>query len=329
MKCVKCGGEFEGNFCPWCGEPAGTVQGGVAGMHAPSYGQPSYGDAQPYEQPPYGAQTPAQPNEQPPYTQPAPPVQAAEQTPRWEYGQPRVKSANALGLQWGRVALYLLLAVNAFVFFFVNVFDYSLAGLSAEAHSVCGLSGMFGYTDAGITEASVFAAYTGYIIPIGILYGLNFVLGALCVLACLFGIGNYHRDTRKNVLIHMSVQAGFSLIAMVLYIVFSGAFFADMGVAVGSLSPLPYVCFAVNVLLLCFAVALFFVKNSDAHAYLTVWNTSGIAAFCRRHKKSWLFVCGLSLAALVLVLFLCDPIYTDGTAAVSYTHLTLPTKAFV
>ena len=85
--------------------------------------------------------------------------------------------------------------------------------------------------------------------------------------------------------------------------------------AVGSLSPLPYVCFAVNVLLLCFAIALFFVKNSDAHAYLTVWHTSGIADFCRRHKKGWLFVCGLIVAALVLVLFLCDPIYTDGTAA--------------
>lgn len=306
MKCAKCGREFEGKFCPWCGEPAGTATGvGAVPAGAPVQpcGQAQYGGAPPYEQPPY--------------MQPAPPAQtAAEQTPpQWEYGQPREKSANALGLQWGRVALYLLLVVNAFVFFFVNVFDYSLAGLSVEAHSVCGLSGMFGYTDAGIAEASVFAAYTGYIIPIGILYGLNFVLGALCVLACLFGVGNYHRETRKSVLINVSVQAGFSLVAMVLYIVFSGAFFADMGVALGGLSPLPYVCFAVNVLLLCFAAALFCVKNTDAHAYLTVWHTSGIAAFCRRHKKGWLFVCGLIVAALVLVLFLCDPIYTDGTAA--------------
>ena len=392
MKCTKCGGEFEGNFCPWCGEPAGTAPGGAAAAGAPAqpqyvgqppaqpqYGQqpaqtyvppyagqngavPPYGQppaqppaqpsvGQPYEQSPaaygqpqYVGQPPAQPpygqqpaqtyvppyagqnNAAPPYGQPyeqspAPygqPAQAAEgqalwqAAPRWTYGQPRAKSANALGLQWGCFLLFLLLAASAMAFFFLNVFEYSLAGVVAESHSVFGITGLFGGQDAGITEASIFYDYNVYIVLITMLYSIAAFIGVLYLFVCWQSPGNYHRSMRKNILFNASAQAVCSLIAMVLYIVFSNAFFTDMGIAVGSLSVLPYVCFGVNAVLFFCALALFRAKNTDALAYLTVWDTSGLADFCKRHRAAVVTGSGILVAAASLVLFLCYPLYSDG-----------------
>lgn len=249
MKCTKCGGEFEGNFCPWCGEPAGTVPGGGAAAGAPA--QPQYGEqpAQTYV-PPYAGQNNAAPPYGQPYEQSPAPYGAARAGGRGTGavagapavdvpGSPRAKSANALGLQWGCFLLFLLLAASAMAFFFLNVFEYSLAGVVAESHSVFGITGLFGGQDAGITEASIFYDYNVYIVLITMLYSIAAFIGVLYLFVCWQSPGNYHRSIRKNILFNASAQAVCSLIAMVLYIVFSNAFFTDMGIAIGSLSVLP------------------------------------------------------------------------------------------
>ena len=291
MKCKRCGREFTGNFCPQCGqraeeraEPAPAVQPQVVRQTA------------------QGAQ-----------------AAAAEKTnwqfstvPRWEFGQPRKKSENAVALQWGCFLLLLLLAASAFLFFFLNSIEYSLMGITVETHSVFGLTGMFGAEDAGITEQSIFYPYNVYIQFITLLYGLTAVIGFLYLYSLLCGIGNYHRQTRKNLFINACAQTVCSLIAMILYIVFSNTFFADMGIAVGELSVLPYVCFGVNALLCCIALVLFLAKNKDEHAYLTAWDTLGIAAFCKQHRMALLVTGGLLCTAATLVLFLCYPLYSDG-----------------
>ena len=197
-------------------------------------------------------------------------------------------------------------------FFFLNVFEYSLAGVVAESHSVFGITGLFGGQDAGITEASIFYDYNVYIVLITMLYSIAAFIGVLYLFVCWQSPGNYHRSMRKNILFNASAQAVCSLIAMVLYIVFSNAFFTDMGIAVGSLSVLPYVCFGVNAVLFFCALALFRAKNTDALAYLTVWDTSGLADFCRRHRAAVVTGSGILVAAASLVLFLCYPLYSDG-----------------
>ena len=291
MKCKRCGREFTGNFCPQCGqraeeraEPAPAVQPQVVRQTA------------------QGMQ-----------------AAAAEKAdwqfsakPRWEFGQPRKKSENAVALQWGCFLLLLLLAASAFLFFFLNSIEYSLMGITVETHSVFGLTGMFGAEDAGITEQSIFYPYNVYIQFITLLYGLTAVIGFLYLYSLLCGIGNYHRQTRKNLFINACAQTVCSLIAMILYIVFSNTFFADMGIAVGELSVLPYVCFGVNALLCCIALVLFLTKNKDEHAYLTAWDTLGVAAFCKKHRSALFVVVGLVCAAATLVLFLCYPLYSDG-----------------
>ena len=291
MKCKRCGREFTGNFCPQCGQRA------EEGAECAPAVQP-----QVVWQTAQGMQ-----------------AAAAEKAdwqfsavPRWEFGQPRKKSENATVLQWGCFLLLLLLAASAFLFFFLNSIGYSLMGIAVETHSVFGLTGMFGAEDAGITEQSIFYPYNVYIQFITLLYGLTAVIGFLYLYSLLCGIGNYHRQTRKNLFINACAQTVCSLIAMILYIVFSNTFFADMGIAVGELSVLPYVCFGVNALLCCIALVLFLAKNKDEHAYLTAWDTLGIAAFCKQHRMALLVTGGLLCTAATLVLFLCYPLYSDG-----------------
>ena len=293
MKCKRCGREFTGNFCPQCGQRAEE-----AAEPAPAVQQREV----------QGVQTSAGAQ-----------AAAAEKAdwqfsavPRWEFGQPRKKSENAVALQWGCFLLLLLLAASAFLFFFLNSIEYSLMGITVETHSVFGLTGMFGAEDAGITEQSIFYPYNVYIQFITLLYGLTAVIGFLYLYSLLCGIGNYHRQTRKNLFINACAQTVCSLIAMILYIVFSNTFFADMGIAVGELSVLPYVCFGVNALLCCIALVLFLAKNKDEHAYLTAWDTLGIAAFCKQHRMALLVTGGLLCTAATLVLFLCYPLYSDG-----------------
>ena len=291
MKCKRCGREFTGNFCPQCGqraeeraEPAPAVQPQVVRQTA------------------QGAQ-----------------AAAAEKTnwqfstvPRWEFGQPRKTRYLRVALQWGCFLLLLLLAASAFLFFFLNSIEYSLMGITVETHSVFGLTGMFGAEDGWLTEQSLFEPYNGYILVFSLLYFAVALLGAAEVYACLQSVGNYHRALRKKLFAYACGQAGCSLAAMVLYLLFSNAFFADMGIAVGELSVLPYVCFGVNALLCCIALVLFLAKNKDEHAYLTAWDTLGVAAFCKKHRSAVFVVVGLVCAAATLVLFLCYPLYSDG-----------------
>ena len=208
--------------------------------------------------------------------------------------------------------LLLLLAASAFLFFFLNSIEYSLMGITVETHSVFGLTGMFGAEDGWLTEQSIFYPYNGYILVFSLLYFAVALLGAAEVYVCFQSVGNYHRALRKKLFAYACGQAGCSLAAMVLYLLFSNAFFADMGIAVGELSVLPYVCFGVNALLCCIALVLFLAKKKDEHAYLTAWDTLGIAAFCKEHRAAVSVTVGLVCAAATLVLFLCYPLYSDG-----------------
>lgn len=310
MKCKRCGREFTGNFCPQCGqraeegaEPAPAVQ--------PQCGQ----RAEATEQAPAVQQREVQGVQTAQGAQAAAAEKADWQfsaKPRWEFGQPRKKSENAVALQWGCFLLFLLLAASAFLFFFLNSIGYSLMGIAVETHSVFGLTGMFGAEDGWLTEQSLFEPYNGYILVFSLLYFAVALLGAAEVYACFQSVGNYHRALRKKLFAYACGQAGCSLAAMVLYLLFSNAFFADMGIAVGELSVLPYVCFGVNALLCCIALVLFLTKNKDEHAYLTAWDTLGVAAFCKKHRSAVFVVVGLVCAAATLVLFLCYPLYSDG-----------------
>lgn len=129
-----------GNFCPQCGQRA-EEGAECAPAVQPQCGQRAEEGAEyaPAVQPQVGQQT-AQGAQ----------AAAAEKAdwqfsavPRWEFGQPRKKSENAVALQWGCFLLFLLLAASAFLFFFLNSIGYSLMGIAVETHSVFGLTGMF------------------------------------------------------------------------------------------------------------------------------------------------------------------------------------------
>ena len=179
MKCKRCGREFTGNFCPQCGQRAEE-----AAEPAPAVQQREV----------QGVQTSAGAQ-----------AAAAEKAdwqfsavPRWEFGQPRKKSENAVALQWGCFLLLLLLAASAFLFFFLNSIEYSLMGITVETHSVFGLTGMFGAEDGWLTEQSIFYPYNGYILVFSLLYFAVALLGAAEVYVCFQSVGNYHRALRKK-----------------------------------------------------------------------------------------------------------------------------------
>lgn len=110
MKCTQCGNEFEGNFCPVCGTGAALPQGSQSAPPAQAggagQGTPPQGTAQHV-----GGQLPPQGSAYrvgaaAPAPSPAAALAAAQAAQlaaaqkKWEPGQPRVKSENALLLQW-------------------------------------------------------------------------------------------------------------------------------------------------------------------------------------------------------------------------------------
>ena len=169
MKCTQCGNEFEGNFCPVCGTRAALPQGsqsappaqaGGAGQGTPPQGTAQHvGGQLPPQGTAYrvGAAAPAPSSAAAPAAAQA--AQPAAAQKKWEPGQPRVKSENALLLQWGCFLLALLMGVCGLVFFLTNIFDYTLAGVSLESRSAFGdLMGLWDFP-----ESSVFYGYKTYL----------------------------------------------------------------------------------------------------------------------------------------------------------------------
>ena len=147
MKCSKCGTEYDGERCPLCGakmaegsrcptcgeeNAAGAkfctrcgkeLAGGMTAESAPQ--QAAVGDAT--------AQTELTGDAaaaQAAQTEQMDEVTAifAKERQKWEFGQPREKSANAFLLQWGCFLFSLLFAASGITFFFVDIFSYSLGG---------------------------------------------------------------------------------------------------------------------------------------------------------------------------------------------------------
>lgn len=323
MKCTQCGNEFEGNFCPVCGTRAALPQGsqsaplaqaGGAGQGTPPQGTAQHvGGQLPPQGTAYrvGAAAPApSPAAAPAAAQAAQPAAAQK---KWEPGQPRVKSENALLLQWGCFLLALLMGVCGFVFAFVNIFEYTIAGVSVEAYSAFDyFSGMFDFP-----ESSVFYGYKAYFWFMDVFYLLPMILGVKAIYDGIADLGCYDVQRRKSIFFDALIAVIFSLLAMIVYIVFSSSFFGDMPIAIGSLGVLPYVCFGINLLLFLLALGLKTAKNEDGHAAVTFWETSGIKKPLTKKRVAVEIIANCLVALAIILIYLFCPILTDGVNSYS------------
>lgn len=335
MKCTQCGNEFEGNFCPVCGTRAALPQGsqsappaqaGGAGQGTPPQGTAQHvggqlppqgtayrvGAAAPAPSPaPSPAAAPAAaPVAAPVATQSAQPAAAQK---KWEPGQPRVKSENALLLQWGCFLLALLMGVCGFVFAFVNIFEYTIAGVSVEAYSAFDFfSGMFDFP-----ESSVFYGYKTYFWFMDVFYLVPMILGVKAIYDGIADLGCYDVQRRKSIFFDALYGVVLSLVAMILYIVFSSSFFGDMPIAIGSLGVLPYVCFGINLLLFLLALGLKTAKNEDGHAAVTFWETAGIKKPLTKKRAAVEIIANCLVALAIILIYLFCPILTDGVNSYS------------
>lgn len=339
MKCSKCGTEYDGERCPLCGAKAagGTrcpvcgeenavgakfctrcgkeLAGGMTAESAPPQAAVGDATAQTEQMDEVAAARAAQTEQMDEVT-----AIFAKERQKWEFGQPREKSANALLLQWGCFLFSLLFAASGIVFFFVNVFSYSLGGFALESVSPCAFSGLFRGGVMGVSELSVFYGY-GHITVMTVLYAVMALFAVLELCMAFVSLGDYSFEKRFNSFVDSVVQTVLSAAAMVAYIIFSSAFFGDMGIAVGELGILPYVCFGINVVLCIFAALLRRAKNEDGLAYLRVWDVLGVRK--KQDKSTVVFetVSALLLAAALVILFLCYPFFTDGAAQYTLTEL--------
>lgn len=244
----------------------------------------------------------------------------AKERQKWEFGQPREKSANALLLQWGCFLFSLLFAASGITFIFVDIFSYSLGGFALESVSPCAFSGLFRGGVMGVSELSVFYGY-GHITVMTVLYAVMALFGILELCMAFVSLGDYSFERRSGNFVESVVQTFLSAVAVVAYIIFSSSFFGDMGIAVGELGILPNVCFGINVVLCIFAALLRRAKNEDGLAYLRVWDVLGVRK--KQDKSGVVFetVSALLIAAALVILFLCYPFFTDGATQYTLTEL--------
>ena len=349
MKCSKCGTEYDGERCPLCGAKAagGTrcpvcgEENAVGAKFCTRCGKELAGDMTAESAPPQAAVGDA--TAQTELTDEVAAAQAeltgdaaaqaaqteqmdevtaifAKERQKWEFGQPREKSANALLLQWGCFLFSLLFAASGITFFFVDVFSYSLGGFALESVSPCAFSGLFRGGVMGVSELSVFYGY-GHIRVMTVLYAVMALFGILELCMAFVSLGDYSFERRSGNFVESVVQTFLSAVAVVAYIIFSSSFFGDMGIAVGELGILPYVCFGFNVVLCIFAALLRRAKNEDGLAYLRVWDVLGVRK--KQDKSGVVFetVSALLLAAALVILFLCYPFFTDGVTQYTLTEL--------
>ena len=323
MKCTQCGNEFEGNFCPVCGTRAALPQGsqsappaqaGGAGQGTPPQGTAQHvGGQLPPQGTAYrvGAAAPAPSSAAAPAAAQA--AQPAAAQKKWEPGQPRVKSENALLLQWGCFLLALLMGVCGFVFAFVNIFEYTIAGVTVEAYSAFDFfSGMFDFP-----ESSVFYGYKTYFWFMDVFYLVPMILGVKAIYDGIADLGCYDVQRRKSIFFDALYGVVLSLVAMILYIVFSSSFFGDMPIAIGSLGVLPYVCFGINLLLFLLALGLKTAKNEDGHAAVTFWETAGIKKPLTKKRAAVEIIANCLVALAIILIYLFCPILTDGVNSYS------------
>ena len=323
MKCTQCGNEFEGNFCPVCGTRAALPQGsqsappaqaGGAGQGTPPQGTAQHvGGQLPPQGTAYrvGAAAPAPSSAAAPAAAQA--AQPAAAQKKWEPGQPRVKSENALLLQWGCFLLALLMGVCGLVFAFVNIFEYTIAGVTVEAYSAFDFfSGMFDFP-----ESSVFYGYKTYFWFMDVFYLVPMILGVKAIYDGIADLGCYDVQRRKSIFFDALYGVVLSLVAMILYIVFSSSFFGDMPIAIGSLGVLPYVCFGINLLLFLLALGLKTAKNEDGHAAVTFWETAGIKKPLTKKRVAVEIIANCLVALAIILIYLFCPILTDGVNSYS------------
>ena len=340
MKCSKCGTEYDGERCPLCGAkaaggtrcPACGEENAAGAKFCARCGKELAGGIRAAESaPPQAAVGDA--TAQTELTDDAAAAQTAQteqmdevtaifakERQKWEFGQPREKSANALLLQWGCFLFSLLFAASGIVFFFVDVFSYSLGGFALESVSPCAFSGLFRGGVMGVSELSVFYGY-GHITVMTVLYAVMALFAVLELCMAFVSLGDYSFEKRFNSFVDSVVQTVLSAAAMVAYIIFSSSFFGDMGIAVGELGILPYVCFCINVVLCIFAALFRRAKNEDGLAYLRVWDVLGVRKKQDKSRVVFETVSALLLAAALVILFLCYPLFTDGAAQYTLTEL--------
>lgn len=341
MKCSKCGTEYDGEHCPLCGAkaaggtccPACGEENAAGAKFCTRCGKELAGGIQAAEGAPLQAAADDAAAAQTELTGDAAAAQAAQaeltdevtaifakERQKWEFGQPREKSANALLLQWGCFLFSLLFAASGITFFFVDVFSYSLGGFALESVSPCAFSGLFRGGVMGVSELSVFYGY-GHIRVMTVLYAVMALFGILELCMAFVSLGDYSFERRSGNFVESVVQTFLSAVAVVAYIIFSSSFFRDMGIAVGELGILPYVCFGINVVLCIFAALLRRAKNEDGLAYLRVWDVLGVRK--KQDKSGVVFetVSAPLIAAALVILFLCYPFFTDGATQYTLTEL--------
>ena len=354
MKCSKCGTEYDGERCPLCGAkaaegtrcPACGEENAAGAKFCTRCGKELAGGIQAAEGAPLQAaaddamaqteltdEVAAAQAAQEELTDEVTAAQAAQteqmdevtaifakERQKWEFGQPREKSANALLLQWGCFLFSLLFAASGITFFFVDIFSYSLGGFALESVSPCAFSGLFRGGVMGVSELSVFYGYE-HITVMTVLYAVMALFGILELCMAFVSLGDYSFERRSGNFVESVVQTFLSAVAVVAYIIFSSSFFGDMGIAVGELGILPYVCFGINVVLCIFAALLRRAKNEDGLAYLRVWDVLGVRK--KQDKSGVVFetVSALLIAAALVILFLCYPFFTDGAAQYTLTEL--------
>lgn len=340
MKCSKCGTEYDGERCPLCGAkaaggtccPACGEENAAGAKFCTRCGKELAGGIRAAESaPPQAAVGDA--TAQTELTDEVAAAQAAQteqmdevtaifakERQKWEFGQPREKSANALLLQWGCFLFSLLFAASGITFIFVDIFSYSLGGFALESVSPCAFSGLFRGGVMGVSELSVFYGY-GHITVMTVLYAVMALFGILELCMAFVSLGDYSFERRSGNFVESVVQTFLSAVAVVAYIIFSSSFFGEMGIAVGELGILPNVCFGINVVLCIFAALLRRAKNEDGLAYLRVWDVLGVRK--KQDKSGVVFetVSALLIAAALVILFLCYPFFTDGATQYTLTEL--------
>ena len=130
-------------------------------------------------------------------------------------------------------------------------------------------------------------------------------------------LGSYDAKRRKSIFSDALIAVIFSLLAMIVYIVFSSSFFGDMPIAIGSLGVLPYVCFGINLLLFLLALGLKTAKNEDGHAAVTFWETAGIKKPLTKQRVAVEIIANCLVALAIILVYLFYPVLTDGVNSYS------------
>ena len=339
-------------FCPQCGQPRAAQPAAQPAVQPEPQPEPQPAvqpaaqpaekpAAQPEEKP--AAQSAAQLEEKPApqpaekpaaQSEPQPAVQPAEKPAAqfggkidwrlanftiWEYGQPRIKSKNALLLQWGCFFSLFLFGLMSVIFFFIPSFSYSVDGIRLESYSAAGIIGAFGLR-GGISDLSVFSEQKGMLEVIAFLYGIIFAMGTMTLISVIFSVGVYSRMQRKSLVISATMCMIFSLLGMVLYIWAQTLIYKDLGMKLGSFGAAPYIYFALSLVLFACAVVLKCVKNEDPHAYLTLWDTFGVCKVLQKVRMPIVLCYAVVVTVVMLVMAFCYPMFSDGVFRMTLTQ---------